>query len=181
MHLRLMPIVCVRTRKVSMSEKSKKLLERLKDITREPEKKVLPSTNRFYLDNGIRTLPKIYDKARKHKDEDGEEFVWIDRLYGGIFESKLVERDGSAYKGKIYKKRRLVTSQVMTANSTTSFYSRCYTTADGRWFDNTGFPIEAPSNLEPEPVKTKEEIEQEKRIKAEKAKAKEAEILAKLK
>jgi hypothetical protein len=164
-----------------MSEKSKKLLERLKDITREPEKKILPPTNRFWLNNGIRTLPKIYDKAKKHKDEDGEEFVWIDRLYGGLFDMRLVERDGSTYKGKIQSKRRLITHEGYIAKEKNSFYSRCYMTADGRWFDNTGFPIESPNDLEPEPVKTKEEIALEKKIQAEKAKAKEAEILASLK
>ena len=63
----------------------------------------------------------------------------------------------------------------------TSFYSRCTVTADGRWFDNGGLPIEVPSKLEPEKVKTKEEIEEENKIKAEKSKAKEAAILANLK
>ena len=54
-------------------------------------------------------------------------------------------------------------------------------TADGRWFDNGGLPIEAPSKLEPEKVKTEEEVEEENRLKAEKAKEKEAQILANLK
>ena len=62
-----------------------------------------------------------------------------------------------------------------------SFYSRCTVTADGRWFDNGGLPIEAPTKLEAEKVKTQEEIEEDNRIKAEKAKAKEAAILAQLK
>ena len=54
-------------------------------------------------------------------------------------------------------------------------------TADGRWFDNGGLPIEAPTQLEPEKVKTQEEIEEEEKVKQEKAKRREAEILAKLK
>ena len=62
-----------------------------------------------------------------------------------------------------------------------SFYSRCTVTADGRWFDNGGLPIEAPTKLEPEKVKSQEEIEEENRIKAEKSKAKEQAILANLK
>ena len=62
-----------------------------------------------------------------------------------------------------------------------SFYSRCTVTADGRWFDNCGMPIETPSKLEPEKVKTPEEIEEENRTKAERSKAKEAAILANLK
>ena len=54
-------------------------------------------------------------------------------------------------------------------------------TADGRWFDNGGLPIEAPTKLEPEKQKTEEEIAEEQRELAEKAKAKEAAILANLK
>ena len=54
-------------------------------------------------------------------------------------------------------------------------------TADGRWFDNGGMPIEAPTKLEPEKVKTQEEIEEEQQQKNEIAKRKEAEILANLK
>jgi hypothetical protein len=42
-------------------------------------------------------------------------------------------------------------------------------------------PIEAPTKLEPEKVKTAEEIEEENRVKAEKAKHREAAILANLK
>ena len=42
-------------------------------------------------------------------------------------------------------------------------------------------PIEAPEKLEPEKVKSQEEIEEENRIKVERAKAKEAAILANLK
>ena len=63
----------------------------------------------------------------------------------------------------------------------TRFYSKCTVTADGRWFDNCGMPIEKPTKLEPEKVKSKEEIEEEDRIKAEKAKNREAAILANLK
>ena len=54
-------------------------------------------------------------------------------------------------------------------------------TADGRWFDNAGMPIEIPTNLEPEKVKSAEEVAEENRVRAEKAKAKEAAILANLK
>ena len=61
------------------------------------------------------------------------------------------------------------------------FYSKCTVTADDRWFDNGGLPIEKPTQIEPEKTKTKEEIEEEKQHQAEIAKRKEAEILAKLK
>ena len=50
-------------------------------------------------------------------------------------------------------------------------------TADDRWFDNGGLPIEKPTKLEPDKVKTQEELQEEQRLKAEK----EARILANLK
>ena len=61
-----------------------------------------------------------------------------------------------------------------------NFYSPCVSTADGRWFDNTGFPIEAPTKLEPEKQPDPEELELERQRKAENAKLKEAAILANL-
>lgn len=153
-----------------MSEKSKQLLENLKSITAAPEKKILPYTNRFYIHGNINSLPKIYDKAKRHKDEQGEEFIWIDRLYGSLFYDHLIEKDGSRYKGKITKKRRLVKSHDIMEKEAKHFYSTCYQTADGRWFDNTGFPIDAPTGLEPEREKTPQEIEFEKEEKIRKEK-----------
>ena len=110
----------------------------------------------------------------------------IDRIYGSIFTKspnngqRLLQSDGTYYQGKLYSKRRLMT-HTNHMNEKVSFYSRCTVTADGRWFDNGGMPIEAPTKLEPEKVKTAEEIEEENRLKAEKSKAKEAAILANLK
>ena len=43
-------------------------------------------------------------------------------------------------------------------------------TADGRWFDNSGLPIEAPTKLEPEKQKTEEEIAEERQAVIEKEK-----------
>ena len=40
-------------------------------------------------------------------------------------------------------------------------------TADGRWFDNGGMPIETPTKLEPEKVKSQEELDEDARLKAE--------------
>ena len=107
----------------------------------------------------------------------------IDRVYGSIFKGgeRLLQADGTVYKGKLYSKRRLITSKDPITKEKKNFYSPCRVTADGRWFDNAGMPIETPINLEPEKVKSAEEIEEENRIKAEKAKAKEAAILANLK
>jgi len=166
------------------SEKTKKLLEGLGKITDSApksykEEKFHSYTNRYY-PNTIHPLPAIYDKAKRKKDEDGEEYIMIDRVYGSLYGQSLMQKDGTEYKGKLYNKRRLITSKNTTGEKN-SFYSRCTVTADGRWFDNGGLPIEAPTKLEPEKVKTQEEIEEEKRIQVEKAKNREAAILANLK
>ena len=129
------------------SEKTKELLDNLKQITK-PKRfstdKVISYTNRFYIENPLHKLPKSYDKAKKYKDEDGEVYIMIDRMYGGVFASdqRLTQKDGTEYKGKIYKKRRLI------KNKGNSFYSACSVTKDGRWFDNTGMPIEPPKKVE---------------------------------
>ena len=172
------------------SDKTKKLLEGLGKITDSAPKvraeEVYHSyTNMFYtsIPESIHKLPKRYDKAKRKKDADGDEYIMIDRVYGSIFKGgeKLILADGTVYKGKLHSKRRLITSRDPITGDKRNFYSPCRVTADGRWFDNCGMPIEAPTELEPEKVKTAEEIEEEERIKAEKAKRKEAEILANLK
>ena len=166
------------------SEKTKKLLEGLGKITDSAPKPFVEGkyhsyTNRYY-PNTIHPLPAIYDKAKRIKDEDGDEYIMIDRVYGSLYGQTLLQKDGTEYKGKLYNKRRLITHK-NNMNEKVSFYSRCTVTADGRWFDNGGMPIEVPTKLEPEKVKSAEEIEEENRIKAEKSKAKEAAILANLK
>ena len=168
------------------SEKTKKLLEGLGKITDSApknfeDKKYHSYANRYY-PNTINPMPSIYDKAKRIKDEDGDEYFMIDRVYGSIFKGgqRLLQADGTEYKGKLHDKRRLITRRSTTGEKV-SFYSRCTVTADGRWFDNGGLPIEVPSKLEPEKVKTQEEIEEEQKAKEERAKRKEAEILANLK
>ena len=160
------------------SDKTKKLLEGLGKITDSAPKvrtdEVYHSyTNMFYtsIPESIHKLPKRYDKAKRKKDADGDEYIMIDRVYGSIFKGgeKLILADGTEYKGKLHSKRRLITSRDPITGDKRNFYSPCRVTADGRWFDNCGMPIEAPTELEPEKVKTKEEIEEEERIKAEKA------------
>ena len=163
------------------SEKTKKLLEGLGKITDSApkafvEQKFHSYTNRYY-PNTIHPLPAIYDKAKRVKDEDGDEYIMIDRVYGSLYGQNLLQKDGTEYTGKLYNKRRLVTHK-NNMNEKVSFYSRCTVTADGRWFDNGGMPIEVPTKLEPEKVKSAEELEEENRIKAERSKPKEAAILA---
>ena len=165
--------------------KTKELLEGLGNIVRKPspfrEEKYDSYTNRFYItQRSFYKLPAKYDKAKRHKDEEGDEYIKIDRVYGGLYHQQLQNADGTIYNGKLHKKRRLITNKDITGEQD-NFYSRCIVTADGRWFDNGGMPIEAPTKLEPEKVKTPEEIEDENRIKAESAKAREAAILANLK
>ena len=71
------------------SEKTKQLLEGLGKITdsapkvRETEN-YHSYTNRFYT-SFLRQLPKSYDKAKRKKDEDGEEYIMIDRVYGDLW------------------------------------------------------------------------------------------------
>ena len=146
--------------------KTKELLEGLGKIIRKPsafaEQKYDSYTNRFYTSQkAIQKLPASYDKAKRHKDEDGEEYVMIDRVYGGLYGQHMTQADGTTYKGKLHTKRRLIKSKNPIGEDV-SFYSRCTMTADGRWFDNGGFPIDPPKHLEPEPVKSKEELEEEK-------------------
>src|SRR6056300_35503 len=167
------------------SEKTKKLLEGLGKITDSApkafvEQKYHSYTNRYY-PNTLHTLPASYDKVKKKKDEDGDEYIMIDRVYGSLYDDHLLQKDGSIYAGKLYKKRRLMTRKDPMTNEKTNFFSACVSTADGRWFDNCGFPIEVPTKLEPEKQKTEEEIESEKKLRLEKAKNREAAILANLK
>ena len=162
------------------SEKTKKLLEGLGKITDSAPKsfvdlKYHSYTNRFY-QNFIHKLPAIYDKAKRKKDEDGDEYVMIDRVYGSLYDDHLLQKDGTIYTGKLYRKRRLIVRKDPITGEKKNFYSACSSTADGRWFDNTGLPIEAPDKLEPEKQKSKEDIEEEKR----QAALKEARILQNL-
>jgi hypothetical protein len=168
-----------------MKTKTKELLDNLNKITQKPksniwEIKTIPDTNKMWkstIDSGINSLPKSYDKNKWIKDptdEDEDLFKWIDRMYGGVHKSdqKLVQKDGSTYTGKIHKKRRLIKGM-----NGDNFYSECRITADGRWFDNCGMPIEAPTKVEEEEEKetagfidsepTEEELVEQAKLKAE--------------
>jgi hypothetical protein len=79
--------------------------------------------------------------------------IYIDRLYSDLFGGiNLIQKNHKEYTGKIHKKRRLI-SKKSTNGDNISFYSVCYMTADNRWFDNVGLPIEAPKNSLDEEVK----------------------------
>ena len=168
------------------SEKTKQLLEGLGKITDSAPKvretdKFHSYTNRFY-PNSLHQLPKSYDKAKRKKDEDGEEYIMIDRVYGDLWNTgRLQQKDGTTYSGKMYRKRRLLVRKDPITGEKSNFYSACTSTADGRWFNNQGLPIEVPTQLEPEKKPDPEELELLENRKAEAAKAREAAILANLK
>ena len=175
------------------SEKTKKLLEGLGKITASKENPVplhntrvfLPETNRVWKSViDLYNFPKSYNKAKWNKvtDDDGEVDHWTpyDRVYGGLTGQRLIQKDGTEYLGKLHRKRRLITRTDSSTGENNNFYSPCISTADGRWFDNGGMPIEAPTKLEPEKQPDPEELELEKQRKLENAKAKEAAILANL-
>ena len=102
--------------------------------------------------------------------------IYIDRIYSDLFGGiKLIQKNHKEYPGRIHKKRRLISKKSINGDNV-SFYSVCYVTADNRWFDNAGLPIEAPKNSLDEEVKesnveivrmppSEEEIEQIKQQK----------------
>ena len=74
---------------------------------------------------------KIYSSETK--------FVSYDRIYGNIYKQlKLIQKNGTEYTGKIEKK------SIKLEDGTLSFVHK---TADNRWFNRTGMPIDKPINL----------------------------------
>tara|TARA_R110000796_G_scaffold137482_1_gene253601 strand:+ start:18 stop:488 length:471 start_codon:yes stop_codon:yes gene_type:complete len=144
------------------SEKTKQLLEGLGNIankTRITEDKHIMVSNEF-------------------GENDKGKIIYIDRIYSDLFGGiKLIQNNHKEYTGKIHKKRRLISRKSINGDNI-SFYSVCYVTADNRWFDNVGLPIEAPKNSLDEEVKesnveivrmppSEEELEQIKQQKLE--------------
>jgi hypothetical protein len=75
---------------------------------------------------------------------------WIDRIYGmagASTEVELINKNNTDYRGKIHRRR--ITEQSLDGSN---FFSHVYETADGRWFDRTGFPMDKPATLEKEPT-----------------------------
>jgi hypothetical protein len=112
--------------------------------------------NRHYPDRlAYGEMPERYLKGKKYKDEDGDEFVLIDRFYGGLFKSdaRLVQVDGTTYKGHI-----------KTVNTRHAIYS---VTEDGRWFNSSGMPVICPKDLDAN-AKLKEVQAESKKIEEDK-------------
>ena len=169
------------------SDKTKKLLEGLGKITASKSNPVplhntrvfLPETNRMWksvIDSYA--FPKSYNKAKWNKvtDADGEVDYWTpyDRVYGGMYGERLIQKDGTEYLGKLLKKRRLVTGKDSSTGETKNFYSKCLATADGRWFDNCGMPIDPPKQEDQHEEEQKEEVGFAKRELTEDEKAEQA-------
>jgi len=113
-----------------MSEKTKKLLQGLSELAK-------PNVN---------TVEVSYEKTQVASNCPAGK--WIDRIYGmpgSNQEVELINKDCSKYKGKIHRRR--ITEQSLDGSN---FFSHVYETADGRWFDRTGFPIAKPATLEKE-------------------------------
>ena len=119
------------------SEKTKQLLEGLGNIA-----------------NKTRITEDSFTMVSNEFGEDAKgKPLYIDRLYSDLFGGiNLIQKNHKEYPGKVHKKRRLI-SKKSTNGDNISFYSVCYMTADNRWFDNCGMPIEAPKNSLDEEVK----------------------------
>jgi len=119
------------------SEKTKQLLEGLGNIA-----------------NKTRITEDSFTVVSNEFGEDAKgKTIYIDRLYSDLFgDINLIQKNHKEYLGKVHKKRRLISHKSVDGVNP-SFYSVCYMTADNRWFDNCGMPIEAPKNSLDEEVK----------------------------
>ena len=119
------------------SEKTKELLAGLGNIA-----------------NKTRITEDSFTMVSNEFGEDAKgKLIYIDRIYSDLFGGiNLIQKNHKEYPGKIHRKRRLI-SKKSTNGDNISFYSVCYMTADNRWFDNVGLPIEAPKNSLDEEVK----------------------------
>jgi len=153
------------------SEKTKKLLEGLGKITASKQNPVpmhntrvyLPETNRMWKSViDLYAFPKSYEKAKWNKviDDDGEVDYWTpyDRVYGGLTGQRLIQKDGTEYTGTLHRKRRLVTAHDHSSGEGKKFYSTCIVTSDGRWFDNSGMPIDQPKPEDQHEEEQKNEV-----------------------
>ena len=82
----------------------------------------------------------IPESNKYYPDMKSEDFIYIDRIYGGLNGiSQLVQKDGSNYKGYLKSFKIGVSTFTLTE--------------DGRWFDNSGMPCQCPDG-----VKTKDKL-----------------------
>jgi len=77
------------------------------------------------------------------EDEYGQP-IFIDRIYGTDNTRRLIQKDGTVYDGTLTKRR--ITIKRLSGEG--NFSSHVWETADGRWFDRGGMPIDKPEQLE---------------------------------
>lgn len=145
------------------SEKTKELLDNLKEITNKPKAKE----------------PIHVVVSNQYGEDSKGNPIYIDRLYGGIYGNvKLINKNFTEYKGKIHK--RSITVKGIDGNN---FRSHAYETQDGRWFDRSGLPIEKPKQktiIQDEPEQPTIEVQKVELTADEKLQA-EKDFLSKLK
>jgi hypothetical protein len=73
-----------------------------------------------------------------------QDFTFVARMYGGLHQGqqRVVEADGSHYKGTIT--RRKVSRPRLDGSG--NFWQTFYELGDGRWFDNSGILCEKPKS-----------------------------------
>jgi hypothetical protein len=111
-----------------MSEKTKELLQKLKEIT---EKSPTQSAIEGVLVSNLGG-DRIYSN-----------------FHGSVY---LINKDNSYYRGKIHRRSVMIQSTCSEA-----FRSYVYETSDGRWFDRSGMPTEVPKKLEKDDFETTNE------------------------
>jgi len=69
---------------------------------------------------------------------------WIDRVYqiGNTQQVELINKDSTLFTGRVHRRR--ITLQNAEGEN---FFATAYESADGRWFDNCGMPIQKPTNV----------------------------------
>ena len=97
-------------------------------------------------------MKEVLVSSIRGEDEYGNP-IFIDRIYGTDNTRRLIQKDGTVYGGTLTKRR----ITVKRLNGEGSFNSHVWETADGRWFDRGGMPIDKPEQLE----KTTSEMLQE--------------------
>jgi len=84
---------------------------------------------------------------------------WIDRVYGGDnLKVRLLQGEfGKEYQGKIEQKKFRRYRKDYNGKAVDVYYQKYSHTADGRWFDNGGFPCAKPHHEAKDPNIEEEE------------------------
>jgi len=126
-----------------VNKKTEDLLNNLKNLTKKDTEEVKTFVQ-----------PVVVPVSNQFGEDENGRPIYIDRLYGSIHGThRLVQKDGTEYTGKIFKKKRLIEHKSMLGEKQ-NYYSVCYVTADGRWFDNGGMPIDPPAKTQSEEEST---------------------------